>query len=233
VLVTTASGIHAGPLAEFVLMAALMFTKRAFHLLEAKERREFARFCAGELRGRTLAIVGPGKIGREIARLARAFGMTVSAMGRGRHTPEALGVDRVYTRPQLRALLAEADVVVLAAPHPPETENLLGAAELAAMKPTAILINVARGELVDEEALVAALAAGRLAGAALDVFRREPLPPDSPLWALPNVLLNPHSASTADSENAKLTALFCENLRHYLAGHPERMRNILDKGRLY
>ena len=101
------------------------------------------------------------------------------------------------------------------------------------MKPTAILINVARGELVDEEALVAALAEGRLAGAALDVFRREPLPPDSPLWALPNVLLNPHSASTADSENAKLTALFCENLRHYLDGHPERMRNILDKGRLY
>ncbi len=233
VLVTTASGIHAGPLAEFVLMAALMFTKRAFYLIEAKERREFARFCSGELRGRTLAIVGPGKIGREIARLARAFGMTVSALGRGRHTPEELGVDRVYARGQLRALLAEADFVVLSAPHTPETENLLGAAELAAMKPTAILINVARGELVDEEALVAALAEGRLAGAALDVFRREPLPPDSPLWALPNVLLNPHSASTADSENAKLTALFCENLRHYLDGHPERMRNILDKGRLY
>jgi phosphoglycerate dehydrogenase-like enzyme len=233
VLVTTASGIHAGPLAEFVMMAALMFTKRAFYLLEAKERREFARFCSGELRGRTMAIVGPGRVGREVARVARAFGMTVTALGRGAHTPEELGVDRVYARAELHELLAGADYLVLSVPHTPETEGLIGAGELAAMRPTAILINVARGQVVDEDALVAALRAGRLAGAALDVFRQEPLPPDSPLWTLPNVLIDPHSASTADSENAKITALFCENLRHYLAGHPERMRNILDKTRLY
>ncbi len=219
-LVTTASGIHAGPLAEFVLMAALMFTKRAFSLIEAKERREFARFCSGELRGRTLAIIGPGKIGREIARLARAFGMTVSALGRGRHTPEELGVDRVYTRAQLCALLAEADVVVLSAPHTPETENLLGAAALAAMKPTAILINVARGELVDEDALVAALAEGRLAGAALDVFRREPLPADSPLWALPNVIITPHMAPGLDRMGEHLVDFWCENIRRFAEGEP-------------
>ena len=233
VIVTTASGVHAGPLAEFVLMVALMFTKRALYLLEAKARREYERFCSAELPGRTMAIVGPGKIGREVARLARAFGMTVTALGRARRTPEELGVDRVYSRPELLAMLAEADFVVLALPHTPETEEMIGAAEFAAMKPTAVLINIARGEVLDEAALIAALREGRLAGAALDVFRQEPLPPDSPLWALPNVIINPHSASTAESENGKIIDIFCENLRHYLDGHPERMRNVLDKERMY
>ncbi|HEX5502702.1 MAG TPA: D-2-hydroxyacid dehydrogenase [Thermomicrobiales bacterium] len=233
VIVTTSSGIHAGPLAEFVALAMLMFTKRAFYLLEAKERREFRRFATGELAGRTLALIGPGNVGRRVARLARAFGLTVTALGRHRRAPEELGVDRVYARADLLAMLAEADFVVLAAPHTPETEGLIGAAELAVMKPTAVLINVARGALVDEDALADALGAGRLAGAALDVFRQEPLPPESPLWTLPNVLLNPHSASTAESENGKITDLFCANLRYYLAGHPEQMRNILDKSRLY
>lgn len=233
VIVTTTSGVHAGPLAEFVMMAALMFTKRALYLVEAKERREWTRFCSAELPGRTLAIVGPGNIGRQVARLARAFGLRTTALARSRHTPEELGVDRVYARADLRVLLAEADFVVLATPHTPETEDLIGAAEIAAMKPTAVLINIARGEVVNEEALAAALREGRLAGAALDVFRREPLPPDSPFWSLPNVIINPHSASTADSENGKIVDIFRENLRHYLDGHPERMRNILDKRLLY
>lgn len=233
VIVTTASGIHAGPLAEFVLMAALMFTKRAFYLLEAKERREWERFCSGELVGRTMAIVGPGKIGREVARRGRAFGMRVTAMGRARHTPEELAVDRVYARDDMALMLGEADFLVLAVPHTPETEDLIGAAELAALPPHAVLINIARGQVLDEAALIAALRAGRLAGAALDVFRDEPLPPESPFWSLPNVLLNPHSASTADSENRKLTEIFCANLRHYLAGHYDAMINLLDKQRLY
>ncbi len=233
VIVTTASGVHAGPLAEFVMLAVLIFTKRALHLIEAKGRREWERFCSAELPGRTLAIVGPGKIGREVARLARAFGLTVTALGRTARAPEELGVDRVYTRPELHAMLAGADFLVLAAPHTPETENMIGAAEIAAMRPGAVLINIARGEVLDEMALIAALREGRLAGAALDVFRREPLPPDSPLWTLPNVIINPHSASTADSENRKIVALFCDNLRHYLDDHPERMRNVLDKALLY
>lgn len=233
VIVTTASGIHAGPLAEFVLMAALMFTKRAFYLLAAKERREWERFCSGELAGRTMAIVGPGKIGRAVAHRARAFGLRVTALGRGRHTPAALGVDAVFWRDELIAMLREADFLVLAVPHTPETENMIGPAELAALPAHAVLINIARGQVLDEEALVEALRAGRLAGAALDVFRDEPLPPDSPFWTLPNVLLNPHSASTADSENRKLTDIFCENLRHYLAGRHDRMINVLNKQLLY
>ena len=233
VIVTTASGIHAGPLAEFVIMAALMFTKRAFHLLEEQRWHRYERLATGELPGRVLAIIGPGKIGREVARLARAFGMTVTALPRRARPPEELGVDRVYDRTGLGAMLAEADFLVLAMPHTPETENMIGAGELAHMKPGAVLINIARGAVLDEGALVDALREGRLGGAALDVFREEPLPPDSPLWTLPNVLISPHSASTAESENGKIVDLFCENLRHYLDGHPERMRNVLDKERMY
>lgn len=233
VVVTTSSGVHATPLAEFVMMAILMFTKRYFYLAELKERRDFERLCSPSLPGKTLAIVGPGKIGREIARLARPFGLRTTALGRTGRSAEELGVDRVYTRAELRPMLAEADFVTLIVPHTAETEGMIGAAELAAMKPSAVLINIARGQVIDEDALIAALRDGRLAGAALDVFSREPLPPDSPLWTLPNVIINPHSASTAEEENGKIIDIFCENLAHYLAGHPERMRNILDKVQLY
>ncbi len=233
VIVTTASGVHAGPLAEFVMMALLFFTKRYGYLAEMKAQRKFERFASAALPGKTLAIIGPGKIGREIARLARPFGVRLTALGRVAHTAEELGVDRVYARDELHGMLGEADFVVLAVPHTVETEGLLGAAEIAAMKPGAVLINIARGLVVDEEALIVALRDGHLAGAALDVFRQEPLPPDSPFWELPSVIINSHSASTAEGENAKIAALFCENLRHYLAGELERMRNVLDKQLLY
>jgi phosphoglycerate dehydrogenase-like enzyme len=233
VIVTTSSGVHSGPLTEFVMMATLMFTKRAFYLLEAKERREFERFCATELEGRTMAIVGPGRVGSNVARIARAFGMRTTALPRRHRSPEEIGVDKVYRREELHAMLGEADVVVLIMPHTPETENMIDAAALACLKPTAILVNIARGQVLDEEALIEVLREGRIAGAALDVFRQEPLPPDSPLWSLPNVIINPHSASTADTEDTKTVALFCENLRHYLAGDFGKMRNVLDKALLY
>jgi phosphoglycerate dehydrogenase-like enzyme len=233
IIVTTASGVHAGPLAEFVLMAMLMFTKRHGHLAELKAQRKFERFASGALPGKTLAIIGPGKIGREIARLARPFGVRLTALGRVGRTVDDLGVDQIYTREQLHTMLGEADFVVLAVPHTAETEGLLGAPEIAAMKLGAVLINIARGLIVDEDALIAALRDGHLAGAALDVFRQEPLPADSPFWELPNVIINSHSASTAEGENAKIVTLFCENLRHYLAGQPTQMQNILDKQLLY
>ncbi len=233
VIVTTVSGVHAGPLAEFVLMAMLMFTKRHGHLMELKAQRKFARFVSGALPGKTLAIIGPGKIGREIARLARPFGVRLTALARVSHSAAELGVDQVYSREQLHTMLGEADFVVLAVPHTAETEGLLGAAEIAAMKPGAVLINIARGLIVDEDALLAALRDGHLAGAALDVFRQEPLPADSPFWDLPNVIVNSHSASTAEGENAKIVDLFCDNLRHYLAGETTQMHNVLDKTLLY
>lgn len=233
IIVTTASGVHAVPLAEFVLMAILMFTKHYGFLAEMKAQRKFERFASGTLPGKTLAIIGPGKIGREIARLARPFGVRLMALGRVAHTADELGVDEVYRRADLHTMLGEADFVVLAVPHTAETEGMIGAAEIAAIKRGAVLINIARGQVIDEDALIAALRDGHLAGAALDVFRKEPLPADSPFWAMPNVIINSHSASTAEGENAKIVALFCENLRRYLDGEPTKMRNILDKDLLY
>lgn len=234
-LVTTASGIHARPLAEFVFASLLFHGKRFAHLQAEQRAHHWERFSGRELRGQTMAIVGPGRVGQEVARLARAFGMTVWAMARG-HDPArvaALGVDRLFARQELPAMLAGADCLVLCAPHTPETDNLIGPAELAAIKPGAVLVNIARGAMLDEAALIEALADGRVGFAALDVARTEPLPPDSPLWETPNVLINPHSASTVEGENAALAERFVENLGHYLRGERDRMGPVLDKARLY
>lgn len=234
-IVTTSSGVHAGPLAEFVFAALLYYVKWFRQILALQREHRWERFCSGELRGQTLAIVGPGRIGREVARIGRAFGMTVWAMA-ATYDPgraAALGVDRLFAREELRAMLAGADAVVLCTPHTAETENLIGAEEIAAMKPGVVLVNIARGLVIDEEAMIAALRDGKIGFAALDVFRTEPLPVDSPLWDLPNVLINPHSASTATSENGKITEIFVRNLRCYLDGRYEEMGPMLDKRRLY
>lgn len=234
-IVTTASGIHAQPLAEFTFGALLGHTKRFDHLRAEQQARRWERFSGGTLAGQVMAIVGPGRIGREVARLAKAFRMEVWAMGRDNSPAraEALGVDRLFAREQLREMLAGADCVVLCAPHTPETEGMIGREELRAMRPGAVLVNIARGAMVDEEALIEVLRDGHLGFAALDVFRIEPLPAESPLWDMPNVLIAPHSASTADSENAALTERFIENLGHYLAGEIESMQPRLDTTRLY
>ncbi len=235
VVVTTASGIHAGPLAEFVFAALLYRVKELPRLLEDKAARRWEKFCGGELRGQTLAVVGPGRIGREVARLGRAFGMTVWATARdGRQQRAAeLGVDRVWPRAELRAMLAGADATVLATPLTAETEGMIGTAEIAAMKPGATLVNIARGAVIDEGALLAALRSGRVGFAALDVFREEPLAADSPFWSEPNVLINPHSASTVWSENGRLVDIFVTNLGFWLDGQTEKMTPRLDIDRGY
>ncbi|MBI1293327.1 D-2-hydroxyacid dehydrogenase [bacterium] len=233
IVFTTASGVHAIPLAEYCLMSMLMFTKLAFHLAAEKERKHWARYCSGELRDQTLAVVGLGRVGSEVARLARAVGMRVIGTKRRPEgiDPQSLHADALYAWTDLHAMLAEADFVVLIVPHTAETTGLIDAAALAAMKPGAVLINIARGTVIDEEAMIAALRSGHLGGAALDVFAVEPLPAESPLWEMPNVLISPHSASTAVRENERIVDLFCDNLHRYLAGEP--LRNVLDKERLY
>lgn len=227
---TTASGIHARPLAEFAIMAMLMFGKNYQYLFSEKAAKHWARYCGFELHGKTVLIVGLGSIGRETARLAKAFGMRVTGTRRDLSKPVD-SIDRLFPVSELHDHLPDADFVVLSTPHTPETENLLSAAAIAKMKRGAVLINVARGAVVDESALIAALQSGHLLGAALDVFASEPLPPDNPLWEMPNVIISPHSASTADTENAKLVELFCENMDAFLAGQP--LKNVLDVERLY
>ncbi len=235
VVVTTARGIHAGPLAEFVFLALLSHAKGLRRLRADQAAHRWERWCGDELEGRTLAIVGAGSIGRRVAAVGRCFGMRVVALARpgSSRTADALGVDELVASDRLHDMLGRADALVLSVPHTPETEELIDRAALEALKPGAVLVNVARGRVVDEDALVDALRTGRIALAALDVFATEPLPDDSPLWDLPNVLVSPHSASTVAAENRRITDIFCHNLRCWVDGRTEDMRNVLDKERMY
>jgi len=157
--------------------------------------------------------------------------MDMRVVGMRRSNTPVEGVDKMFDRDQLRDVLAETDFLVLVAPHTPETEGMIGADEIAAMKRGAVLINIGRGQLVDEPAMIRALQDGHLAGAALDVFAAEPPPPDSPIWDMPNVIISPHSASTVTQENARITDIFCDNLQRYMSGKP--LRNVLDTEKLY
>ncbi len=225
---TTASGVHRRPLAEFVVMAMLMHYKGAPRLINAQQRRHWERYAGTDLEGRTLAIVGLGRVGAEIARMCRALGLTVIGTD---VSSAAEIVDRYYEISQLHAMLRQADVLVLMVPHTPQTEKMIGAKELALLPRGAYFINIARGAVVDQPALVEALRSGHLGGAALDVFSEEPLPPSSPLWGMLNVLVSPHSASTSDRENRRITDLFCDNLGRFLKGEP--LRNILNTELMY
>jgi phosphoglycerate dehydrogenase-like enzyme len=234
-LVTTARGVHAEALAEFVFLALLMRSKDLLRLQRDQRAHRWERYCGGELAGQTLAIIGAGRIGAQTARIGRAFGMRVIGTLANPSPARAaeLGLDAVHGQDQLHTVLAAADAVVLSTPHTAATERMIDAAALAAMKPGATLINIARGLVVDEPAMIAALRSGRLGFAALDVATVEPLPADSPLWDMENVLISPHSASTAPSENRKIADIFIHNLGCWRAGRIGDMRNVLDKKRMY
>ena len=234
-IVTTASGVHKGPLTEFVFAALLYHIKRFAHLNEEKAIHRWQRLATGDLAGMKLAVVGPGRIGAEVIRIANAFGMRTRALGRtarpGR--AEELGVEALVTHEDLLELLAWADCVVLATPHTDDTEQLIDRAAIEAFTPGVILINIARGLVIDEDAMIEALGSGKIGFAALDVVRNEPLDPASPLWDLPNVLISPHSASTAYTENERILEIFTHNLRCYLDGRIDEMTPVLDKTLLY
>jgi glyoxylate/hydroxypyruvate reductase len=230
---TTGSGVHARPLADFCLMSMLVFAKGLNRIITNQRRKHWERYAGRELGGRTLGIVGVGKIGAEVARMAQFMGMTVLGVKRTIDgiDPATLHLHEVYAPDRLREVLRRAEYLVLITPHTDETEHMIGTAELALLPPGAVLINIGRGALVDEPALIAALQSGQLGGAALDVFDPEPLPEASPLWDMPNVLVSPHSGSTSDHENERLTDLFCENLRRFLADEP--LLNVLNLETLY
>ena len=232
-LFTTASGVHAIPLAEYALMSILIFRRRVPEMFADQRERRWEPFASTDLAKRSLAVVGMGSIGKEVARVASGFGMRTVGVKRtvAGVDPDALHLDALYGLDELHEALRGAEHVVLSVPHMPETEGMIGADELALLAPGAIVVNVARGAVVDESALVDALESGHLGGAALDVFQEEPLPADSPFWAMPNVLVCAHSAGTSDRENERITDIFCENLRRYLAGEP--LLNVLDTARMY
>jgi phosphoglycerate dehydrogenase-like enzyme len=232
VILTNTSGIHATPIGEFVMEQMLMFAKNAAFCFELKQQKQWQHFEPTVLRGKTVGIVGLGHIGKEVARLSRAFGMRVVATRRS--TPQkqrARNVDLMLPRQELPRLLAESDYVVITLPYTRETHNLFGEKELKAMKPSAYLINIGRGGIIDEDVLVRALSENWIAGAGLDVFATEPLPPESKLWELPNLLFSPHVSGDMENYIGQATEVFCKNLRRHLEG--KRLLNVVNKERGY
>ena len=234
VVVTTASGVYSGPLAEFVVMAMLQHAKDLDRLRRDKAEKAWHQAYNGTLEGKTLCVVGMGNIGRAIAERVRPFGTRILGVKRTVREDDAARshADELHGTEWLREALAEADYVVVTLPGTPETRHLVDADAIAAMKPGTYFANVGRGSVVDEGALVEALQSGHLSGAALDVFEVEPLPQESPLWELENVIVSPHATDMVPSLiNERQTDLFCDNLRRYLAGEP--LVNVLDKRLLY
>jgi phosphoglycerate dehydrogenase-like enzyme len=215
VRITSAVGVHAVPLAEWTMLALLTFTKDLPRLLEAQAERRWEHYANHELRGRTVVVVGVGAIGLEVARLADAFGMRV--LGVKRHVEDLPHVESVHPPEKLDDLVGEADAIVVTLPLTEETRGLVSRRTIERMRPNAVFVNIGRGGVVDEAALIEALEANRIR-AALDVFAEEPLPESSPLWSMPNVLISPHTMALSFHENERIVELFAENLRRYLAG---------------
>lgn len=246
-MITTLSGASASQMAEHTLTMLLALGHHLLDALAYQRRAEWPsgrweRFSPLELRGSTVGIVGYGSVGRQIARLLQAFGATVLATKRDAMHPEDTGyipegmgdpagdfVNRLYPAQALHSMLKECDFVVVTVPLTQETRGLLGAEALACLKPTAYLVDISRGGVVDHNALIPLLREHKIAGAALDVFPTEPLPADSPLWKLPNVILTPHVAGFSPHYDERAAMLFAENLHRYLANLPLYNRLNLEK----
>jgi phosphoglycerate dehydrogenase-like enzyme len=232
VVVTSARGLRARAIAEHVLAVTLVLARRIDRAIYAQQARRWEQDAIDDgtvitLGGRRLCVVGLGAVGGQVAGLASAFGLTVTGVRRRSDLPPPDGVAMVVPAPRLREALADADVIVLAAPLTPETRGLISAREIDAMKRGAMLVNVGRGELIDESALAAALRRHHLRGAALDVFTLEPLGRNSAYWDLPNVLVTPHTAGAIEDYWSALAALFADNLARFDACRP--LHNEVDK----
>jgi phosphoglycerate dehydrogenase-like enzyme len=226
VVVTNARGVFDGAIAEYVLGLMIAFARDLRTTFEDSRAGAWRHRETPTVAGRRLVVVGPGPIGRAIARLARAVGMSVSAVGRSPRPGDA-EFERIDAAADLPAAVAGADHVVVVTPLTPSTRGLVGAEALAAMGAQAHLINVGRGEVVDEDALVEALRAGTIAGASLDVFATEPLPDGHPLWGMRNVVVSPHMSGDFTGWERAAVAVFLDNLERWRRGEP--LRNVVDK----
>ncbi len=250
IVVTTMSGVHATTMAEFSFAMILAFARKLSLMLRYQEKAEwpadrFTIFMPRELRGSTLGIIGYGSIGREIARVAKTFGMEVLATKRdvthpaavneyaepGTGDPEGILPERLYPPEATRSMVAMCDFVVIALPVTSNTKGVIGERILGAMKKSAILVNISRGAVIDEETLIKALQTGQIAGAALDVFAQEPLPSTSPLWKLDNVIISPHISGNTSRYNEMTAEVFMENLERYLGKRD--LLNQVDRSRGY
>lgn len=224
VSLTNAAGVHAQPIAEQVLGYMLTFERQLHHAHDNQRDRLWSRFSGGELRGKTVGIVGVGAIGGRVAELTSAIGMDV--IGTKRDTSSAPdAVDEIYSPDELYDVLSASDYLVVACPLTEETRGLIGREELGVLPADSVLVNIARGSVVDQDALVRALQYRSIRGAALDVFEEEPLPEDSLLWELPNAVLTPHMAGSSPHKTERLAELFADNYRRYVEDGVEGLRN--------
>ena len=225
---TNGSGVFSQSLGEFIILGVLYFAKDVPRRMQAKAERRWDVFDNVEISKQTIGIVAHGDIGRAVASRAKALGMRVLAMRRN-PAPRAGDehVDRVYAAPDLDAMLPECDYVAVTAPLTPETTGLIGKPEFELMKPSAVILNVGRGPVIDESAMIEALKTKRIRGAALDVFDVEPLPPDNPLWTLDNVLITAHCADHVEGWVESAVVFFVEQFARWRKGEP--LRNVVDK----
>jgi phosphoglycerate dehydrogenase-like enzyme len=231
IIFTTAAGVHARPLTEFAILGLLYFFRDVPGLNAVKAAKHWERYTARGLEGGRVLVVGLGSVGREIARQCASFGMDVWGTRRSERGETPDGVTRMVDQNAVRSVLPDCDAVVLSCPLTPETRLMIDAPEISAMKPGVVLINVSRGGVINEPAMIDALRSGAMKGAALDVFAVEPLPVDNPLWDLPNVIFSPHSASTVAAENGRIVDIFLDNLGCFLEGRP--MSNLFEAERGY
>ena len=230
IILTNGAGVHAVPIAEFVIAYMLSYTKQLPSLYKLQTQQRWQRgFKIEELQDKTLLIIGSGGIGQEIANRAKAFGMRI--FGSRRHPQPLPNFDKVVGANEWKALLSEANYVVIATPLTRETKGMIDAEVLRSMRPDAYLMNIARGAIVDEPALLKALQENWIAGAALDTMFTEPLPPESPFWTLPNVFITPHCSGHSPKVKERSLALFLDNLTRDRHGKP--LRNVVDKNAGY
>jgi D-2-hydroxyacid dehydrogenase (NADP+) len=224
VTLAAARGFHGPQMSELAFLFMLAFARKFPAVLEKQKRHYWDRCEQRLLAGKTAVIVGVGRIAEELARRCKVFGMSVIGVS---SRASAEGFDAIYPRAQLPEAAGRADFLIVLAPLTKENRHLVDAAAIDAMKPEGVLINIARGGVVDEDALLKALAAKRIAGAGLDVFQKEPLPPDSPLWDAPNVIITSHVGGMSEEYADQVMPLLVDNLRAFVDGKPERISHIV------
>lgn len=233
VIITNASGVHSIPISEHAIGLMLCFCRKLHIFIRNQLEKRWEGFGTGlieqieELSGKTAGIIGIGRIGAEIAKKAKALGMHVIAARRNPYASKPACVDEIVYPGNLKKLLSESDFVIIAAPLTKETEGMIGEAELRSMRRTSYLINISRGKIVQEDKLVQALKEGWIAGAGLDTFEKEPLPRDSELWNMKNVIITPHVAGATPQYLERATEIFCENLKRFIQNQP--LVNVVDK----
>jgi D-2-hydroxyacid dehydrogenase (NADP+) len=225
VVLAAARGFHGPQMSELAFIFMLHFTRDFRDLFTTQAAHRWNRVEQSLLVDRTAVIVGVGSIAEDLAQKCKAFGMRTVGVSDGRK--DAPDFDAILPRVKLTEAAAQADFLIVLIPHTPETTNLINESVFNAMKPSGVLINIARGGVVDEDALIAALRAGTIRGAGLDVFKVEPLPKESPLWDMPNVFITSHVGGMSDTYGEQVLPLLTENLRAFVEGRPERMRFIV------